>query len=105
MDNTFNEEFDESLLEEVDESTPRRTLAYKRYQRHRAISRKKNICRKKQGSDWYKHDGQYDKGKIHCSCGSCKFGRKFGLPTFNDIKNQKKFKADIEDYIAESNAS
>lgn len=87
---------DEEIIEE--DIKPIRTLAYKRYQRHRAISRKKNICHKRDGSDWYKHDGQYSKGKIHCGCGICKFGRKYGPPTFKTIRETAKFKDAIKDY-------
>lgn len=63
-----------------------RDKAYYRYMRHKAICRKKYISRVVYGFDWYKVDGAYSKGKIHCGCGLCKFGKKFGLPTFKDRK-------------------
>ena len=92
---------------------------YRLWQRHRNIARKKRICNNytRYGTkvledgrvkldtsfvepmDWYEHDGQYDKGKIHCSCGLCKFSKKFGLPTFTDMKERSRYKSHIEDYL------
>ncbi len=44
---------------------------YSREMRIRHIFRKKGIV-KRLGGYWnYKYDGQYAKGKIHCSCGMC----------------------------------
>lgn len=42
------------------------------------------------GFDWYKHDGQYSKGKIHCGCGLCKFGKKYGLPTVKCMREHSR---------------
>lgn len=39
--------------------------------REKHIRRKKRICQEVYGFDWYKQDGYYDKGKIHCSCSLC----------------------------------
>lgn len=92
----------------------RNSLAYKRYQRHRAISRKKAICNSHQRPsinekthksdfskyvpfNFYRIDGMYDKGKIHCSCGICKFSKKFGLPTLRTQKELLKFKQDLNE--------
>ena len=45
-----------------------RSRDYYRHHRERAIQRKKGIARRY----WhYNHDGQYSKGKIHCSCRMC----------------------------------
>lgn len=77
-----------------------RTRAYRMYERHRAISRKKAICNKKFGFDWYPHDGQYDKGKIHCGCGLCKFGRKYGIPTVKRERELEYFDTCLKDYYA-----
>ena len=50
-----------------------RSRDYTRNQRERVIKRKKRICKDShQNLDWYKYDGQYSKGKIHCSCGMCR---------------------------------
>lgn len=44
---------------------------YSREMRIRHIFRKKGIV-KRLGGHWnYKYDGQYAKGKIHCSCEMC----------------------------------
>lgn len=72
----------------------RRTLLWKRnseveYRRHvgnKTILREKRISRSVYGFDWYHNNGQYSKGKIHCGCGVCKFGKKYGLPTISDMR-------------------
>lgn len=33
--------------------------------------RKQGIARHVYGFEWYPHHGQYDKGKVHCSCPMC----------------------------------
>ena len=48
-----------------------RSRAYYRKQRAKHIRRKKNICLKEYGWSYYKHEGSYSKGKIHCSCWMC----------------------------------
>jgi len=55
-------------------------------------------CSKLQSFDWYKHDGQYSKGKVHCGCGLCKFGRKYGVPTVKDMREMAREKILLEDY-------
>ena len=49
-----------------------RTRAYRREVRNKHIARKKRIAKRIWGT-WYKHDGMYSKGKIHCSCVMCAF--------------------------------
>ena len=50
-----------------------RSRAYNRIQRKKAIKRKKRICAEFFGDrSWYKFDGQYSKGKAHCSCPMCR---------------------------------
>ena len=39
--------------------------------RNKHIRRKKTIAEKLYGEGYYKCDGAYDKGKIHCSCPMC----------------------------------
>lgn len=75
-----------------------RNKAYLRDVRNRKIQRKKRISKEVYGFDWYHHDGQYSKGKIHCGCGICKFGKKFGLPTTRDMKEQSIEKILLDDY-------
>ena len=78
----------------------KRSRGYYREQRHRAICRKKEICKRVYGFDWYRDfDGKYSKGKIHCGCGICKYGRKYGYPTLKRVREDAKFKADLREYI------
>lgn len=59
-----------------------RDRGYFRYVRNKAIARKKRISRGTYGLDWYSVDGKYSKGKVHCGCGLCKWGRKYGVPAW-----------------------
>lgn len=77
-----------------------RGMGYRRYVRNKAVIRKKSICRSVYGFDWYQHDGQYAKGKIHCGCGLCKPDRKYGLPTVRDIRERSREKILLDDYMA-----
>ena len=50
-----------------------RTREYRLAQRERAIRRKKRITEVyRRIENYYRYDGQYDKGKTHCSCGLCR---------------------------------
>lgn len=48
-----------------------RDRAWRRKKNYSKGRRKKHIAIEAQGVCWYKHDGQYIKGKIHCSCPAC----------------------------------
>lgn len=72
--------------------------AYLRDVRKRKVQRKKRICKAVYGFDWYQHDGQYSKGKIHCGCGLCKFGKKYGTPTIRDIREKTRERTLLDDY-------
>lgn len=85
-------------LEEI-KNTTRRNRAYLRSVRYKNIRRKKRISKSVYGLDWYKHDGQYSKGKIHCGCGLCKFGKRYGLPTTRDIREKSRERILLDDYI------
>ena len=76
----------------------KRDIAYRRYVRNKVIQRKKRISRAIYGLDWYKCDGKYSKGKIHCGCELCKFGRKYGLPTVQDMRELSREKILLKDY-------
>ena len=80
----------------------RDSIAYRRAVRCKAIKRKKGISRAVYGFDWYRYDGQYSKGKIHCGCGLCKFGRKYNLPTFQDVKRSMETKYAIDEWLENS---
>lgn len=75
-----------------------RNRAYFRNMRRKSIQRKKRISNSVYGFDWYKHDGQYSKGKIHCGCGLCKFGKKYGLPTIKCMRERSEEKILIKDW-------
>lgn len=76
----------------------RNGIGYRRYVRNKTILRKKRISNSLYGPDWYCHDGQYSKGKIHCGCGLCKFGKRYGLPTTRDMREQSREKILLDDY-------
>lgn len=75
-----------------------RGIAYRRYARYKTIRRKKRISNAVYGLEWYKCDGRYAKGKIHCGCGLCKFGKKYGLPTIRDLRETSREKILLQDY-------
>lgn len=79
-----------------------RTISYRRDMRNRKIHHRKYICKLRDGRDWYEHDGQYSKGKIHCGCGICKFGKKYGLPTIRDEREAVVEKYNMEEYAREA---
>lgn len=49
----------------------RRNRGWRRRKDYYKGRRKKNIVLSIYKVPWYKHDGQYIKGKIHCSCPMC----------------------------------
>lgn len=75
-----------------------RDRAYLRNVRDKKIRRKKRISKSVYGLDWYHHDGQYSKGKIHCACGLCKFGKRYGLPTVRDMRETLREKILLDDF-------
>lgn len=75
-----------------------RGMAYRRYVRNKTIQRKKSISNSVYGLDWYHYDGQYSKGKIHCGCELCKYGRKYGLPTIKCIREKSREKILMKDW-------
>ena len=75
-----------------------RTRAERRDFRKKAIKRKKRICNAF-GFDWYPHDGQYSKGKIHCSCPMCAFrGWDKNEKTQSDKRKIEKMNSLLKDY-------
>ena len=87
-----------------------RGIAYTREVRNKTIARKKKICRAIYGGSphklyespepgfWYKVDGRYSKGKIHCGCKICKYGKHYDLPTIRTLREQNKFDSELRDY-------
>ena len=75
-----------------------RTRAFRRDVRNRKIAHRKRICKRAYGWDWYKHDGQYSKGKIHCSCKMCTYSKTFDLPHLYELRDREYVKEAIKDY-------
>ena len=64
-----------------------RSKGYYRHHRERSIQRKKDIANRY----WhYKHDGQYSKGKIHCSCWMCSGKTNVRGKSASDIRRMAK---------------
>lgn len=83
-----------------------RTRSYRREVHNKTIARKKRICRAIYGASiggvetpgkWYKHDGQYSKGKIHCSCKMCTYSKFYDLPRVKDLIDRDRVKSALED--------
>lgn len=83
-----------------------RTRSFRRDVRNKTIARKKRICRAIYGASiggfenpgaWYKYDGQYSKGKIHCSCKMCTYSKYYGLPKFKDMIDKEVVKSALKD--------
>lgn len=72
--------------------------AYRRYQRRRAILRKKGVSRRLYGMDWFSVDGKYNKGHIGCGCGLCKPDKRFRRPSWEDERKSAKCTQEITDY-------
>ncbi len=78
----------------------RATRAYTRGMKHKAICRKKALDSQinDKNNPWYKHDGQYSKGKIRCNCPICKYSKHYNVPSDKDIAEKKYVKQAIEEY-------
>lgn len=78
-----------------------RSRAYTREVRNKAIRRKKRICEDvyyPSISSWYPHDGQYSKGKIHCSCPICTYEKYYKLPSLKDEREKEKSVFALKEY-------
>ena len=74
----------------------KRNRAWRRYQRRRAIRRKKGVSGRIYGMDWFQGlDGKYSKGHIGCGCGLCKLGKRFRRPSWEDERKSVVCKAKI----------
>lgn len=85
-----------------------KNIAFRRNERAKHIARRKRICHhidthplvpveehpgwyhsdfsRRVPMEWYEHDGQYDKGKIHCGCPLCKPGKAQGVPSEKEAR-------------------
>ncbi len=87
-----------------------RGIAYTREMRNKHIARKKRICRAIYGGSshklnesptpgfWYKVDGRYSKGKIHCSCKMCTYSKYYDLPRISDMREKELVANALKDY-------
>lgn len=70
-----------------------RTRDYYRKMRAKHIKRKKRIIKNysifSDEFPYYKFDGMYSKGKIHCSCSLCKAKAYYGkhVPTIQELRH------------------
>ncbi len=77
----------------------KRVRAYTRYQRFRAIHRKKGLCERAFRLDWFCGvDGKYSKGQIGCGCGLCKPTKRFRYPSETDARKASKYARDLKDF-------
>ncbi len=78
----------------------RRTRAYRRDERNRAIARKKRICMEAFGSPWFKFDGAYSKGHIGCNCWMCKPQKHCYIPTVFELRDADHVSQCLDDYFS-----
>ena len=67
-----------------------RTQDYYRHHRKRIIEKKKNFTKQCYGIAYYKVDGKYSKGKIHCGCWLCSSKAKFRGLSISDMRKRDK---------------
>ena len=98
----------EFILTEDDMEFPKKNKSGRyntRYERNRHIIRKKRIDKSIQNpllyTPFYKHDGQYSKGKIHCSCSICTYSKTYKLETYKEKKDKEYVKMMMDEYIKE----
>ena len=103
-----NELYVENDLNLISDETPDEIPAHPHQNRSRQyyrVQRKKHIQRKRHLIDswstgWgYNYDGQYSKGKIHCSCWLCsaKYGSDKG-PGISDLRKLERIDSALEEY-------
>lgn len=71
---------------------------YYRIQRIRHIKRKKRIVKSYNDYWYYKYDGQYSKGKIHCDCPKCSGNCKVHGWNWRDTCKIYKYEQDMKEY-------
>ena len=82
---------------------------YYRRMRAKHIKRKKNIVshyaafRVLDGFTYYKHDGMFSKGKIHCSCPLCKSKAYYGKHTLT-LQEMRNFHSVEDEWFDTYNA-
>lgn len=81
-------------------SQRKRTRAYYRHQRNRAIARKKRIFSMywRNGEPWFPV-GKWNKGKVHCSCKLCRYEQYHGIPKLKYAMKEKWMKQEIDEFL------
>ena len=77
-----------------------RSRDYYRKVRAKEIKRKKAIRLMYGDTSWYHHDGQYSKGKVHCSCPICTYSKFYGFDSFKEKKEKEIAKQALREYMA-----
>ena len=90
-----------------------RSKLFKRAMRRKYINRRKRIARKLYGKYFEIIDGEYDKGKVHCSCPMCsrktnnkgknrlKHGNYCPLKDwkYSDLKKNQSMESELQEYF------
>lgn len=85
-----------------------RTSAYLRHQRERSIKRKEKIVKSvfHMSVDEYETSvrgrgqrGRLDKGKVHCSCKMCRYGKFHGIERDKVRDKLEDMKSQIDEYV------
>ena len=77
----------------------KRTRAYRRDVRNKAIARKKRIWKDVFGNDYYLPDGKYSKARIGCNCWICKPQKHCRILTEFEKRDADHVRQCLEDYI------
>ena len=79
-----------------------RSVEFNRFQRYVHIERKKRIIKDQNNYWYYKHEGELNKGKIHCSCWMCSGKTSVHGYKISDIRKLESLEAQVGDYYNES---
>lgn len=79
-----------------------RNKALRRHNSWKKAIRKRNICTKAYGWDWYGNLHRYSKNKIHCSCGMCRFKSVYepNRKTMQEMRQLERTSAQIKEYYS-----
>ena len=70
-----------------------RRNANRRHKDYAKAVRKRDICRKVYGHEWYDNLHQYADNKVHCSCWMCAFHG----PSYSDMKKMERSRQELEE--------
>lgn len=78
-----------------------RSTEFNRFQRYVHIARKKRIIKEQNNYWYYKHEGELDKGKIHCSCWMCSAKTRVHGPKISEIRKIENMNSQEGEYYSE----